>query len=221
MRAHAADGDPQNGQRHRVQEEVATEHGLVDGDALVRRVEVGLPQERELAAEHGRLEKICVEPERNTVEVEPSMGHVVRGEVVVRAEVERRAESRGVVNQHRNGDQHKRHHRHLEGTHDVPPGPAIALRVAQKRPEKDEAEHCGKHHLRAGGHGECDKQRTEHDLPPLDIAARGARDPQPQAPRNERKRHRLGHEVHRRRAREDDAAARDEQHHVEHHEHPD
>ena len=89
LRAHTPNDDAQNGKRHRIQEEVAAEHGLVDGDALVRRVEVSLPQERELAAEHGRLEEVCVEPERNAVEVEPSVGHVVRGEVVVRAEIER------------------------------------------------------------------------------------------------------------------------------------
>ena len=38
---------------------------------------------------------------------------------------------------------------------------------------------------------------------------------------DERERHRFRHEIHRRRTREDDAAARDEQHHIEHHEHPD
>ena len=89
LRTHAPDDDAQNSQRHRVQEEVTAEHGLVDGDALVRRVEVGLSQERELAAEHGRLEEVCVKPERDAVKVDPSVGHVVRGEVVVRAEIER------------------------------------------------------------------------------------------------------------------------------------
>ena len=84
----------QQHKRHRVQEEIAAEHGLVDGDALICRVHVGLVHERELAAQRRRLEQVRVQAERDAVGVEPAMRHVVGGEVVVRAEVERTAEAR-------------------------------------------------------------------------------------------------------------------------------